>query len=53
MYFKPTYIKCIICNTFYKYEDFFIGDINNMKIGKLIYCKNCKLNHSVFQEDLQ
>ena len=50
--FKPTLIKCITCNEFYKPECFFQKDIEDMKKNKLIHCKQCKINYSVFQETL-
>ena len=58
MIYKPTYIKCVKCNTFYKYKHFFHTDIVAMREGKLIKCKKCKNQkyckiYSVFQEDLQ
>ena len=58
MIYKPTYIKCVNCNVFYKYKHFFHSDIVDMKKGKLIKCNNCKNQkyckiYSVFQEDLQ
>jgi hypothetical protein len=53
MLYKPKYIKCTLCNTFYSCDNFFKKDINLIKNNKLIMCIKCKTNHSVFQEVLQ
>ena len=45
MIYKPTYIKCFICNKFYKPDYYLIKDINDMTYGKLIKCINCKYYH--------
>lgn len=58
MIYKPTYIKCVKCNTFYKCKHFFESDLFAIREGKLINYKKCKNQdyykiYSVFQEDLQ
>ena len=43
--FKPSLIKCINCDIFYKPDNFFEKDIENMRQNnKLINCKKCAEN---------
>jgi len=45
MIYKAKYIKCIVCNEYYKRNNFLKKDIDDMNHGKLIKCINCKNYH--------
>ena len=51
--FKVSSMKCINCNKFYKLQDFFETDIENIKKkNKLLRCKECSLNYTYYYSNI-